>query len=112
MSNIVENSINKSIKNIQKSKLLIDKIQSKIKQSNKQANDKIHINFSPTIKIEVLRNDLVKTTVKQRPGPKPGSKKKTAKKKPGPKPGSKRKKKPGPKPGSKKKKSSKFLGLF
>lgn len=92
-SNVITN-INKSIKTMEKTTDLVEKIEKKLKESIKDTNNKVRIEFSPTIKIEIKQNDLVKSTVRKKPGPK-----KTTKK------GSKSKK-------SDKSKKSKILGLF
>lgn len=84
MSQEIEYNINKSISNMKKTSELVNKIENELKNSVQDLNKKIHINFSPTIKIEISRNDLLKQSVKKKPGPKPGTKSK-AKKKPGPK---------------------------
>lgn len=97
MSQEIEYNINKSISNMKKTSELVNKIENELKNSVQDLNKKIHIDFSPTIKIEISRNDLLKQSVKKKPGPKPGKKSKAK---------SKAKKKPGPK------KYKKYFGLF
>ena len=56
-------SIDKSIENIKKSKILVNKIEKELtKVSNK--NEKIKIEFKPTIKIEVYGDEKVNTSKK------------------------------------------------
>ena len=69
----MNSSINKSIENIKKSKILVNKIEKELTKVNNK-NEKIKIEFKPTIKIEVYGDEKLNTSKKS------SAKKSTAKK--------------------------------
>ena len=71
--NYINSSINRSIENIKKSKILVNKIEKELTKVNNK-NEKIKIEFKPTIKIEVYGDEKLNTSKKS------STKKSTAKK--------------------------------